>query len=125
MSKPKEELRERSYFKNIAFLFEILNRFRTVGEVKLFLSDLLTDSELRMIKKRWHIACLLNSGFGVRKIARQTKASTQTVLRVKKRIAGGSGGLRLALSRGKRRKAADEKRGVSEKRTFWSYGARE
>lgn len=123
MVKPKEELKERSYFKNIAFLFEILNRFKTVGEVKLFLSDLLTESELRMIKKRWHIACLLNMGMGVRKIARRTKASTQTVLRVKKRILKGSGGLRLALSRTKRKSKGKKK--AEERSNVWEFGVRE
>jgi len=122
MAKPKEELKEREYFKNIVFLFEILNKFRTVGEVKLFLSDLLTDSELRMIKKRWHIACLLDSGLGVRKAARRTKASTQTVLRVKKRMVSGSGGLRLALARTKRTQRQEGKKSSEKKSSKWSYG---
>jgi len=125
MAKPKDEPKERGYFNNITFLFEILNKLRTVGEVKLFLSDLLTDSELRMIKKRWHIGCLLYEGIGVRKIALRTKSSTQTVLRVKKSISRGSGGFRLALLRkyNKKRGKVEKKEMKSEAK--WAFGVSE
>lgn len=46
------------------------------------LKDLLTLSELRMLKNRYQIISLLDEGLSVRKIAEKVKVGTDTVVRV-------------------------------------------
>lgn len=46
------------------------------------LSELLTPSELRMIKNRWRIIQLLGSGLSIRQTAKEAKTGTDTVVRV-------------------------------------------
>lgn len=62
MSKPKEE-------KNIQIPEEILK-------------DLLTPSEVRMLKNRWRILNLLDRGLPIREIASEAGVGTDTVMRV-------------------------------------------
>ncbi len=45
------------------------------------LKDLLTPSEVRMLKNRWQIINLLEQGLSIRKIASQVKVGTDTVVR--------------------------------------------
>ena len=78
MSKPKTEIDQKEYFKEIHFLYEIINNLKNVEEIKPFLKDILTSSELRMLKRRWHIASLLFEGNDVRTVAMKSKTSTQT-----------------------------------------------
>lgn len=100
MSKPRDEIKEKEYFKDIYFLYEIIGTLKNVDEVKRFIKDILTRSELRMLKKRWHIANMLLDGrFNIRQIASRTKASTQTVSKIKRVMEDGQGGLLLALER--------------------------
>ena len=61
MSKPKKE-------KNIQIPEEILK-------------ELLTPSEIRMLKNRWQIMNLLETGLSIRKIAAQVKVGSDTVVR--------------------------------------------
>lgn len=46
------------------------------------LKELLTASEIRMLKNRWQILNLLSEGLSVRKIAEKVKVGTDTVVRV-------------------------------------------
>ncbi|MFH0937097.1 MAG: Trp family transcriptional regulator [Candidatus Daviesbacteria bacterium] len=46
------------------------------------LLDLLTESEVRMLKNRWQIINLLEEGLSVRKIAERIKVGTDTVVRI-------------------------------------------
>lgn len=46
------------------------------------LKSLLTPSEIRMLKNRWQIVQYLEQGFSIRKIAKQVKVGTDTVLRI-------------------------------------------
>ncbi len=62
MSKPKED-------KNINIPESVLK-------------DLLTPSEVRMLKNRWRIFNLLNEGMTIREIAEQVQVGTDTVIRV-------------------------------------------
>ncbi|MDO8429041.1 MAG: Trp family transcriptional regulator [Candidatus Daviesbacteria bacterium] len=48
--------------------------------------DLLTPSEMRMLKNRWRILQLLQSGLTIRSIASQVKVGTDTVVRVSKLV---------------------------------------
>lgn len=99
MAKPKTEIKEKDYYKDIYFLYEIFNGLKNIDEVKIFLKDILTRSELRMLKRRWHVANLLMQGLDVRSVARKSKTSTQTVSRIKKVFEEGHGGLLLAIKR--------------------------
>lgn len=50
------------------------------------LKDLLTPSEVRMLKNRWQIASFLDEGLSIRAIAQQAKVGTDTVVRVARMI---------------------------------------
>ncbi len=50
------------------------------------LKDLLTQSEISMLKNRWLIIQDLNRGLSVRKIALKVKVGTDTVVRVARMI---------------------------------------
>lgn len=108
MGKPKYEINEKEYYKDIHFLYEILSKLKNLEEVKLFFKEILTPSELRMLKRRWHIACLLDEGWDLRKVAEKSKTSTSTVIKVKKLIVEGKGGLKLALEKTKKRRITKE-----------------
>ncbi|OGH37738.1 MAG: hypothetical protein A3B44_00525 [Candidatus Levybacteria bacterium RIFCSPLOWO2_01_FULL_38_21] len=99
MSKPREEIQNEDYFREIHFLYEIINSLKDTEEIKKFLKDILTKSELRMLKRRWHIASLLIKGLDLRTVALKAKTSTQTVSRMKRIIEEGEGGIILALER--------------------------
>ena len=99
MSKPRKEVEDKGYFKDIHFLYKIINSLKNVEEIKLFLKDMLTSAELRMFKRRWHIAIMLGEGYDIRTVADKTKTSTQTVSRIKQIMDEGRGGLHLALRR--------------------------
>jgi uncharacterized protein YerC len=64
MSKPKED-------KNINIPLDVL-------------ANLLTPSEIRMLKNRWQIILLLEQGLSIRRVAEQVKVGTDTVVRVAK-----------------------------------------
>jgi TrpR-related protein YerC/YecD len=102
MSKPKIEIKEKEYFKEIHFLYEIFNSLKNLSEIKLFLKDILTSSEIRMIKRRWHISSLLLQGLEIRTVAQRANTSTQTVSKIKQIIEEGNGGLRLAIERARK-----------------------
>lgn len=99
MGKPREEVKEKDYYKDIHFFYEITNSFKEIDELKRFLKDILTSSELRMIKRRWHIANLIMEGLDIRTVALRSKSSTQTVSKIKRILDEGYGGLKLALER--------------------------
>lgn len=124
--KPKKEVEKKEYFRDIHFLYEILNKLKNVDEVKAFLKDLLTKSELLMFKRRWHIASLLDQGYDIRQTAIEAKASTSTVLRVKEKLKGGTGGLKLALERTREgRKKLKPEKAKSRPAAKWIFGKSE
>lgn len=99
MAKPKTEVDGKAYYRDIHFLYEILNSLKGVEEVKMFMKDILTRSELRMLKRRWHIANLLIEGNDIRTAAMKSKTSTTTVSKIKKVLDEGHGGLALAFDK--------------------------
>lgn len=99
MSKPKEEVKNSNYFKDIHFLYEIFSILGNTEEQKRFLKDLLTRSELRMLKRRWHIANLISQGLDLRTVARISQTSTQTVTKIKNLMEEGRGGYYIAIKR--------------------------
>lgn len=50
------------------------------------LKQLLTTSEMRMLKNRWQIMNLLDEGLSIRKIAERVKVGTDTVVRVARMV---------------------------------------
>lgn len=116
MSKPKREIESEDYFKDIHFLYEIINLLKNVDEIKFFLKDILTPAELRMLKRRWHIAVLLSEGFDIREVAYRSKTSTQTVSKIKQVIEEGRGGIEIAISRMKRKQEKERKEFIKSKR---------
>lgn len=78
------------------------------------LKELLTPSEIRMIKNRFQIINLLEEGLSIRKISAQVKVGTDTVVRVARMVE--KAGLRKAL---------DQKQRLTRKirsNTPWIFG---
>jgi TrpR-related protein YerC/YecD len=68
-------------------------------EVRQFLLDLCTPSELEAIVDRWWTASLLSEGRSYREISEITGVSVTTIGRVARFLNMGEGGYRLALRR--------------------------
>lgn len=117
MSKPKSEIDRKDYFKEIHFLYEIINNLKNTDELKPFLKDILTTSELRMIKRRWHIANLLYEGNDIRTTAMKSKSSTQTVSKVKKVLEEGQGGLVYAINKSFEKQRKEKEQFLKSKST--------
>lgn len=80
----------------------------------LFLKELLTSSELRMLKNRWNIINLLEEGLSIRKVALRVKVGTDTVVRVAR-----------MMEKNSLRKLLDQERGLGHEiktRTPWIFG---
>lgn len=58
---------------------KIANNVKIPAEI---LEELLTPSEIRMLKNRWQILKLLENGLSMRQVAGQVKVGTDTVVRV-------------------------------------------
>jgi len=78
------------------------------GEVRQFLLDLCTPSELEAIVDRWWTASLLKEGRSYRDISEITGVSVTTIGRVARYLNMVEGGYRLAL---RREKAGPDKAG--------------
>ena len=80
----------------------LYNAFLTLeepAEVRQFLLDLCTPSELEAIVDRWWTASLLREGRSYRDISEITGVSVTTIGRVARYMNMGEGGYRLALRR--------------------------
>ena len=91
-------------------LFKAFLTFKKPGEVRQFLVDLCTPSELEAIVDRWWTASLLKEGHSYRDISEITGVSVTTIGRVARYLNMGEGGYRLAL---RRDKAETEKAGLA------------
>jgi TrpR-related protein YerC/YecD len=80
-------------------LYEAFLTLRSPEEVRQFLLDLCTPSELEAIIDRWWTASLLNEGKSYREISDITGVSVTTIGRVARFLNMGEGGYRLALRR--------------------------
>ena len=78
---------------------------RNQDEVKRFLRDLCTITELEALAHRWQIARLLEQKRPYLEIADRIRTSTATVTRVAQWLRHGTGGYRIALDRSARKKA--------------------
>ena len=80
-------------------LADALLTMRTREELKRFLRDLCTLSELEAIAHRWQTARLVDQGVPYHEIAHRVPTSTATVTRVAQWLRHGAGGYQLALDR--------------------------
>lgn len=71
----------------------------TGDELKRFLRDLCTLSELEALTHRWQTARLVDQGVPYHEVAQRVPTSTATVTRVAQWLRHGAGGYRLALER--------------------------
>jgi|GEM_PF-6760308 len=83
MAKPKKEIVNDSYEKIIDDLYYYISDL-SKPELVSFLEGIFTQSEIRMMHRRWHIAILLSSGLDYRTVANIADVSTGTVMSVKK-----------------------------------------
>jgi len=119
MSKPIEEPESKAYIRDIHFLYLVFSFLKNPEDQKKFLKEILTFSELRMIKKRWHIAHLLIRGDeDIRTIASITKSSTQTVVKMKQVLEHGNGGLNMALKTMYKKMKKENKDFLKSKRKY-------
>ncbi|NIP18420.1 MAG: DNA-binding transcriptional regulator [Xanthomonadales bacterium] len=80
-------------------LYQALLTMKKPEEVRQFLLDLCTPSELEAIVDRWWVANLLTEGRSYREIREITGVSVTTIGRVARFMELGEGGYRLALDR--------------------------
>ncbi|KAA9131381.1 hypothetical protein F3N42_08650 [Marinihelvus fidelis] len=80
-------------------LYKAFLTLESEDEVRQFLLDLCTPSELEAIVDRWWTASLLNEGLSYREISERTGVSVTTIGRVARYLNMGEGGYRLALRR--------------------------
>jgi len=100
MDKNKEQLN---------FLADALLNLRNLEEVTAFLSDLLTNSEMKTLKMRLQVAKKLKQGLPYTQIVRETGASSATIAKVSENYKYGNDGLKLALERLKKKEKNKDK----------------
>lgn len=80
-------------------LIQALLGLRTPGEVRAFLDDLCTPSELEAMADRWRVVPLLIADVPYREIHDRTGVSVTTIGRVARCLDLGAGGYRIAVER--------------------------
>ncbi len=80
-------------------LYKAFLTLEKAGEVRQFLLDLCTPSEVEAMVDRWWTASLLRQGRSYREISEITGVSVTTIGRVARYMNMGEGGYRLALRR--------------------------
>lgn len=86
-------------FKNqdVEALFKAFASLKSQDEVKKFLIDLCTPSEILAMSGRWKAAQMLNQGLPYREIYELSGVSTATVTRIARCLSFGTGGYQIAL----------------------------
>lgn len=98
MAKPTQELSSLAYKHVIGQFYIALSKIiQDPHQAQDFLHELLTPSEIKMIHRRWHVACELDEGKTIRDAAAQAKVGTDTAMRVSKRLGSGKSLLKEAL----------------------------
>lgn len=80
-------------------LYESILTLQNVDEVKNFLKDLCTVSELRAMEQRIEVAVLLSDGMIYNDILERTGASSATISRVNRALQYGADGYQIVLPR--------------------------
>lgn len=101
-TKPKTKAKWRITDGNALALTRALLSMKDVGEMKAFLRDLLTESEIIEFSKRFYAARAIADSIHYAGIEEATGLSSRTISRVKKWYKHGAGGYKLAIKRSKR-----------------------
>ncbi len=80
-------------------LLEAILSLKDINEMKSFLRDLMTDSEIIEFGNRWQVARMLYNDFSYSEIEKETGLSSRTIARVAKWLNRGKGGYRSTLQR--------------------------
>lgn len=75
-----------------------LQVIRSRDEMRAYLEDLLTESEIELLSKRLQAADMLNESVPYSLIQKETKLSTATIARIAKRLSSEAGGFRMVLA---------------------------
>ena len=67
--------------KSISKLSELVKKIDTTAEIETFFTELLTESELETLSKRWRILEMFKEGATQREIAKELKVSLCKVTR--------------------------------------------
>lgn len=78
-------------------LVSALQIIRSRDEMRAFLEDLLTESEIELLAKRLHAADMLNESIPYTLIQKETGFGSATVARIAKKLTGETGGYRMVL----------------------------
>jgi len=97
--KQHNEAQKKALKKASESLYKAFLTLEEPGEVRQFLLDLCTPSEVEAIVDRWWTASLLRQGHSYREISDITGVSVTTIGRVARYMNMGEGGYRLALRR--------------------------
>jgi TrpR-related protein YerC/YecD len=88
---------------DLALLAQAFLKLRNIDEIKIFLKDLLSNSEQESIASRVVIAQMLEQGLPYTQIERETGASSATIAKVSENLKYGNDGYKLILERLKRK----------------------
>jgi TrpR-related protein YerC/YecD len=88
---------------DLALLAQAFLKLRNIDEIKIFLKDLLSNSEQESIASRVVIAQMLEQGLPYTQIERETGASSATIAKVSENLKYGNDGYKLILERLRRK----------------------
>ena len=94
MREKQLELKEQLHF-----LSEAMMHLDTMDEYESFLSDILTNQEIKMVAQRLHVAMLLSEGNTFNTISDKTGVSSVTIERVKQSLLYGEDGYKVIIER--------------------------
>lgn len=126
MAKPKVDISRPEYQSKIGLLYQVLAaKSKNHNQLKNLLAALLTSSELRMLHRRWFVACLLRQGKSIREVANQAKVGTDTVVRVVRKLE--KNGTLAKILKSARISSSTAKKKANEKPTtkpaHWIFGS--
>ena len=88
---------------DLTLLAQAFLKLRNIEEIRMFLKDLLSNSEQESIASRVTIAQMLEQGLPYTQIERETGASSATIAKVSENLKYGNDGYKLILDRLKRK----------------------
>lgn len=88
---------------DLALLAQAFLKLRNIDEIKIFLKDLLSNSEQESIASRVVIAQMLEQGLPYTQIERETGASSATIAKISENLKYGNDGYKLILERLRRK----------------------
>lgn len=99
MAKPQQELSSHAYKNLVDDFYTVIAKIaEDPKELQILLQDVLTPSEIKMMHRRWHVACELYEGKTIRDAAATAHVGTDTAIRVSKRISSNLHALKRALA---------------------------